>query len=46
MANHGQQVHWNKGTLDISKYKDKLADIQDTQSQLDLTMHMISKKAD
>ena len=46
MENHGQQVNWNKGTLDISKYRDKLNHIEESTDQLELTKHLINKKAE
>jgi pyrimidine operon attenuation protein/uracil phosphoribosyltransferase len=32
LANHAQQVQWNKGTLDINKYRDKIAQIEESAS--------------
>ena len=46
MSNHGQQVHWNKGTLDVNKYRDKLNDIEESTQQLDVTKLLIEKKAE
>jgi hypothetical protein len=46
MQNHGPQVNWNKGTLDISKYRDKLNHIEESTDQLELTKHLINKKAE
>lgn len=45
MSNHGEQVNWNKGTLDVNKYRDKLQDIEEASSQMELSKHLINKKA-
>ena len=52
MQNHGQQVNWNKGTLDISKYRDKLSHIErqhiieESNQKLNLSKHLVNKKAE